>query len=65
MLEKLLRSALANAEDRGERRLEDMVVVEARVDEGPRMKRIRPRARGMAFMIIKRMSHIHVAVDAT
>jgi large subunit ribosomal protein L22 len=63
MLEKVLKSALANAEEKGVRRIDEMVVVDARVDEGPRAKRIRPRARGMAFMIIKRMSHIHVAID--
>ncbi|QDU60165.1 50S ribosomal protein L22 [Planctomycetes bacterium Pan216] len=64
MLEKVLKSALANAEDGGARGLEEMVVVDAHVDEGPRMKRIRPRARGSAFGILKRMSHIHVAIDA-
>lgn len=63
-LEKVLQSAVANAEERGARRLEQMIVTEARVDEGPRMKRIQPRARGMAFMILKRMSHIHVAIDS-
>jgi len=63
MLAKLLKSALANAEEQGVRKLDEMVVVEVRVDEGPRAKRIRPRARGMAFMIIKRMSHIHVVID--
>lgn len=63
MLTKVLQSALANAEEKGVRRLDDMIVTEARVDEGPRAKRIRARARGMAFMIIKRMSHIHVAID--
>ena len=63
MLGKVIKSALANAEDRGARRIEDMVVVYAAVDEGPRAKRIRPRARGMAFMVIKRFSHIRVAID--
>lgn len=63
LLEKVLKSALANAEERGARQLDKMIVVEARVDEGPRMKRIRPHARGMAFMILKRMSHIHVVID--
>jgi len=33
------------------------------VDNGPMFKRIRPRARGMAFMIRKRFSHIHVALE--
>ena len=63
MLEKVLKSALGNAEDQRATNLQNLVVVEARVDEGPMFKRIRPRARGMAFTIKKRMSHIHVAVD--
>jgi len=40
------------------------VVVDARVDGGPMFKRIRPRARGMAFGIKRRMSHIKVALEA-
>ena len=64
LLEKVLRSALGNAEDRRAPSVADLVVVDARVDEGPMFKRVRPRARGMAFMVKKRMSHIHVSVDA-
>ena len=63
-LEKVLRSAVANAEDRGARNVESLKIVEARVDGGPMFKRIQPRARGMAFGILKRTAHIHVAVDA-
>ena len=62
MLERVLKSAVANAEDLNERRIDDLVVLETFVDEGPRIKRIRPRARGMAYMILKRMSHIHIKV---
>ncbi|MEX2117998.1 MAG: 50S ribosomal protein L22 [Pirellulales bacterium] len=62
LLEKVLKSAMGNAEERRAQNLQDLVVVDARVDEGPMFKRIRPRARGMAFMIKKRMSHIRVAV---
>ena len=64
MLEKVLRSAMANAEDRGARNVDSLVVVDARVDEGPMFKRIRPRARGMAFLIQRKFAHIHVAVEA-
>jgi len=64
MLEKVLKSALGNAEDQRAASLGQLVVVEARVDGGPMFKRVQPRARGMAFLIKKRMSHIHVAVDA-
>jgi large subunit ribosomal protein L22 len=63
LLEKVLKSALGNAEDRRESSVEDLVVVDARVDGGPMFKRVRPRARGMAFMIKKRMAHIHVSLD--
>jgi large subunit ribosomal protein L22 len=63
LLEKVLRSALGNAEDQRAPAVADLVVVDARVDGGPMFKRVRPRARGMAFMIKKRMSHIRVALD--
>lgn len=62
-LEKVLKSALGNAEDLRAPNVSELVVVDARVDEGPMFKRIRPRARGMAFQIKKRMSHIRVSVD--
>lgn len=63
MLEKVLNSALGNAEDQRARRVDRLVVVDARVDGGPMFKRIRPRARGMAYLIRKRMSHIRVTLD--
>ena len=63
-LEKVLKSALGNAEDRRAPSMQDLVVVDARVDDGPMFKRVRPRARGMAFMIKKRMSHIRIKVDS-
>ena len=63
LLEKVLKSALGNAEDRRAPSLQDLVVVDARIDGGPMFKRVRPRARGMAFMIKKRMSHITVSLD--
>ena len=63
LLEKVLKSALGNAEDLRAPAMSDLVVVDARVDGGPMFKRIRPRARGMAFMIKKRMAHIHISLD--
>jgi len=63
-LEKVLKSAAANAEDRGARNVDNLPIVDARVDGGPMFKRIRPRARGQAFMIRRRFAHIHVAIDA-
>jgi large subunit ribosomal protein L22 len=62
LLEQVLKSALGNAEDRGARDIEDLVIVESRVDGGPMMKRIMPRARHQAFRIKRRYSHIHVTV---
>ncbi len=63
MLEKVIKSALANAEDRRARNIRRLRVVDARVDGGPMFKRIRPRARGMAHVIKKRTSHIHIELD--
>jgi large subunit ribosomal protein L22 len=62
MLEKVLRSAMANAEDRRAPNLAGLRVVDVRVDGGPMFRRLRPRARGAAAIIKKRMSHIRVAV---
>jgi large subunit ribosomal protein L22 len=63
LIESVLKSAVGNAEDRGVRNVEDLLVVESRVDGGPIMKRFMPRARGMATPIKKRFSHIVIAVD--
>ena len=63
-LEKVLKSAIANAEDRGVRNADRLLIKECRVDGGPMFKRVRPRARGMAFLIRRRTAHIHVGVDA-
>jgi large subunit ribosomal protein L22 len=63
LLEKVLKSALANAEDRRAANLDRLYVAEVRVDEGPQFKRMMPRSRGMAGMIKRRMSHIHVALE--
>jgi len=64
MLEKVIKSALGNAEHQQAAGVDDLVVIDARVDGGPMFKRIRPRARGMAFGIKRRMSHIRVSLDA-
>jgi len=63
LLEDVLKSALGNAEDRGARDVDDLVVTESRVDGGPIMKRIMPRARGTAYPIKRRYAHIHVTVS--
>ncbi|HHT40510.1 MAG TPA: 50S ribosomal protein L22 [Actinomyces sp.] len=64
---KVLMSAMANArvkaENAGERfKEEDLYVLEAYVNEGPTMKRFRPRAQGRAAQILKRTSHITLVV---
>lgn len=67
-IRKILVSAIANAryaaDQAGERFDEDALrIKETYVDEGPTMKRIRPRAQGRANRILKRTSHITVIVD--
>ncbi len=63
LLEAVLKSALGNAEDRGARNIEDLVVVESRVDGGPMLRRIMPRARGTAYPIKRRYAHIHITLS--
>lgn len=60
IVEKVVRSAVANAENNYDMNLDSLYVAECYVDQGPTMKRIRPRARGMANRIRKRTSHITV-----
>jgi len=62
MISKVLTSAVANA-DEGEADVDRLVVVQAQIDEGPTIKRFRPKDRGRAHSILKRTSHITVAVD--
>ena len=60
---KVLASAIANATNNPAMDARSLVVTEAFVDEGPTMKRIRPRAQGRAYRIRKRSSHITVVVS--
>jgi large subunit ribosomal protein L22 len=63
VMEKVLKSAMANAtQNHGVRDVDRLVVSQASVDEGPSQKRIQPRAMGRAFRIKKRTSHITVVV---
>ncbi len=55
---KLLRSAMANAQNNHKLDLEKLFVKEIRVDQGPRLKRWMPRARGAVSLIEKKMSHV-------
>jgi large subunit ribosomal protein L22 len=63
LVEQVLKSALGNAEDRGAREIENLLIAESRVDGGPIMKRIQPRARGTAYPIKRRYAHIHVTLS--
>ena len=67
-LAKLLRSAVANAEDKNNSQqagidVDRLVVSRITVDEGPSLWRIRPRAQGRAAWIQKRTSHVRVELD--
>ena len=61
---KVLASAIANAENNERLDPDALFVSEAFVDEGPTMKRFRPRAQGRAYRIRKRTCHITVVVEA-
>jgi ribosomal protein L22 len=61
---KLLESAVANAESNHELLEDDLIVREAYADEGPTIKRFRPRAMGRATPIRKRTSHLTIALSA-
>jgi len=63
LMEAVLKSALGNAEDRGARDVDELVITEACIDGGPMMKRIMPRARGTAYPIKKRYAHIRITVS--
>lgn len=62
MLKKVLESAIANAEHNEGADIDELSVTRVFVDQGPTMKRIRPRAKGRANRILKRTSHITVTV---
>jgi large subunit ribosomal protein L22 len=62
MIENVLKSAMANAEDQGIRDPGDLLIIDARGDGGPMMKRIMTRSRGMANTIRRRSSHISIGL---
>ncbi|MDE2127539.1 MAG: 50S ribosomal protein L22 [Armatimonadetes bacterium] len=61
-IQRVVASAIANAARNHDLQPERLKVVEARVDEGPRQKRVQPRAQGRAYRILKRTSHITIVV---
>ena len=62
IVQKVLKSAVANAENNFNLKVDSLIVSEAYVDDGPRMKRIWQRGRGRADILQKRLSHITVVV---
>jgi large subunit ribosomal protein L22 len=64
-IKKLLESAISNAEHNEGADIDELKVSKIFVDDGPRLKRVRPRARGRADVIQKRMSHITIMVSDT
>ncbi|MGL6227480.1 MAG: 50S ribosomal protein L22 [Thermoguttaceae bacterium] len=60
LLEKVVNSALGNAEDKREGAIKNLIVVDVRVDCGPFSKRFRPKSRGSSTVIKKRTSHLTV-----
>ncbi len=63
LIEKLLKSAIANAENNNGMNVDKLFIEECYAGSGPIMKRIRPRAQGRAYRIEKRMSHITVVLN--
>ena len=63
VVEKVLRSAVANAENNFDMDVDKLYVSSAFVDQGPTLKRIHPRSRGQAFKILKRTSHVTIIVN--
>lgn len=62
VIEKVLKSAVANAEHNFDMNVDNLYVSTVFVDQGPTLKRIHPRSRGQAFKILKRTSHVTVIV---
>jgi len=60
---KVLESAIANGVNTGQMSADSLVIAQAYVDEGPTIKRFRPRAQGRAYRINKRTCHITVVVE--
>ena len=63
VIEKLLKSAIANAENNNGMNPDNLFIEECYADKGPTMKRIQPRAQGRAYRIEKRTSHITIVLN--
>jgi large subunit ribosomal protein L22 len=65
ILLQVLNSAVSNAEHNGSADIDDLLISSIQVDKGLRLKRIRPRAKGRAYQILKRRCHIHIELTAS
>ena len=63
LIEKLLKSAIANAENNNGMNRDNLYVEECYASNGPIMKRVKPRAKGMAYRIENRLSHITIVLN--
>ena len=63
VIEKLLKSAIANAENNNGMDASKLYIAECFAGDAPTMKRVHPRAQGRAYRILKRMSHITIVLD--
>ncbi|MBR6019973.1 MAG: 50S ribosomal protein L22 [Lachnospiraceae bacterium] len=63
VIEKLLKSAIANAENNNGMDVNKLYIAECYANNAPTLKRIQPRSQGRAYHILKRMSHITVVLD--
>ena len=63
VVKKLLESAIANAENNNGMNAENLYIAECYANQGPTMKRVKPRAQGRAYRILKRTSHISIVLD--
>lgn len=64
IVEKVLRSAIANAQQKNPNiEVDDLYILKINIDQGPQMKRVRPAPMGRAYRIAKRMSHVHVFLE--
>ena len=63
LFRKCILSLVANAEDRGVRNVDNLVLTQVQVGTGPILRRIQPKSRGQAFVIRKRLCHVFVSID--
>ncbi|MEF3167726.1 MAG: 50S ribosomal protein L22 [Deltaproteobacteria bacterium] len=63
LIKKVVESAIANADQTGQIDVDSLYVKKICIDQGPQLKRIKPRAQGRAYRILHRLAHISVVLD--